>query len=667
MSTPHVSCLYRFHHKLTQSAGTQRSWYKNRVGPGFFAFIFLTASYAGSPTQGYVPGSLNVSKAAVAADVVETVTVMMGVDEGPAAYRATGFLHSFSPTAPSDDLVVPLKPRMFRLNAVFDNEAWTCYARVKQLGAKMQLVVSDSYGYDNWPGYNQYKSAWETTIADLVAQADSLGFADIEWDMWNEPNYSQFWRASTQQFYDAWEIGYLKLRSFKPNAVIVGPSSTGSIQYVKDFLLFAKAHNVLPDVVSFHVIWDNERNIPSYASDLRAFMARNGINIQKISINEYDSFDGSDPNTTSAPNPGRHVRLLANLERAGVDSAAKSSWSDCCTLDNVAPNNSKTPLWWAYKAYADITGRLVQVGSSPSIDGIAGHDSSTRTARVILGRHGGAAGDIAVSITALDQVSYLAGEGKVHVVAEKITRFTSGSTLPQRVIDTDYAISNNQITVILPGFASTEAFVLTLSSPAVSNDLIPPAISSVEASVLTPSSAVITWTTNEASDSQVEYGTTTSYGQITSLSSALVSAHNISLSGLSAQTPYNYRVRSKDFAGNSAVSSNYTFTTGARQQTVRDNIPPEASITYPSDGAKVTRNSTLTINAQAADNIAVSRVEFYVNGDLECTDTAAEDANVYKCNWSVPKRIGVTYRLRAAAYDASNNSSSSTVISVTSK
>jgi len=283
---------------------------------------------------------------------------------------------------------------MFRLNAVFDNEAWTCYARVKQLGAKMQLVVSDSYGYDNWPGYNQYRSAWETTIADLAAQADSSGSADIEWDLWNEPNHSRFWGASAQQFYDTWEIGYLKLRSLKPNAVIVGPSSTGSIQYVKDFLLFAKAHNVLPDIVSFHVIWDDERNIPTYANDLRAFMARNGVDIQKISVNEHDSFDGSDPNTTSVPNPGRHVRLLANLEQAGVDSAAKSSWSDCCTLDNVAPNNSKTPLWWAYKAYADITGRLVQVVSSPSIDGIAGQDSSTRTARVILGRYGGATGDI---------------------------------------------------------------------------------------------------------------------------------------------------------------------------------------------------------------------------------------------------------------------------------
>ena len=202
--------------------------------------VFVTASYARGAVRGYVPGSLNDSEAAVTANIVETVTVMMDLDQGPATYRATGFLHSFSSDTPSDDLVVPLKPRMFRLHA---DETWDCYPRVKQLGAKVQLVVSDSYGYAKWPGYNQYQSAWERTIADLVAQADSSGFTDIEWDIWNEPNYWRFWGASTQQFYDTWEIGYRKLRSLKPGAVIVGPSSTGSIQYVKDFLLFAKGHH----------------------------------------------------------------------------------------------------------------------------------------------------------------------------------------------------------------------------------------------------------------------------------------------------------------------------------------------------------------------------------------------------------------------------------------
>ncbi|PYU94431.1 MAG: hypothetical protein DMG08_07625, partial [Acidobacteria bacterium] len=77
--------------------------------------VFVTASYARGAVRGYVPGSLNDSEAAVTANIVETVTVMMDLDQGPATYRATGFLHSFSSDTPSDDLVVPLKPRMFRL------------------------------------------------------------------------------------------------------------------------------------------------------------------------------------------------------------------------------------------------------------------------------------------------------------------------------------------------------------------------------------------------------------------------------------------------------------------------------------------------------------------------------------------------------------------------
>jgi len=281
---------------------------------------------------------------------------------------------------------------------------------------------------------------------------------------------------------------------------------------------------------------------------------------------------------------------------------------------------------------------------------------------VLLGRYGGATGDIGVSVTALDRVSYLASGGKIHVVAEKITASTSGSALPQRVIDADYAISNNQITVALPGFASTEAFVLTLSAR-VSNDLTPPAISNIQASTVTSSSAVISWTTDEVSDSRVEYGTTTGYGNFTSLASALVTAHNVSLSALSAQTTYNYRVRSKDAAGNQAVSSNQTFITAAPPDTTK----PQVSITSPSNGSSVTRGYVVTINAQATDNIKVSKVEFYVNGSLTCTDTVPEGANVYKCDWRVPKRNSATYLLEAVAYDTSNNFSRSAAVSVTSK
>jgi len=94
-------------------------------------------------------------------------------------------------------------------------------------------------------------------------------------------------------------------------------------------------------------------------------------------------------------------------------------------------------------------------------------------------------------------------------------------------------------------------------------DTTPPVISSVAASGITSSSATITWTTNEPSDSQVDYGPTAAYGSSTILDAAQVTAHSQTLSGLTPSALYHYRVKSKDAAGNAAVSGDFTFTTSA--------------------------------------------------------------------------------------------------------
>lgn len=98
---------------------------------------------------------------------------------------------------------------------------------------------------------------------------------------------------------------------------------------------------------------------------------------------------------------------------------------------------------------------------------------------------------------------------------------------------------------------------------AQSADTTPPVISTVSSGGITSSGAAISWTTNEASDTQVEYGTTTAYGSLTSCNSTPVTAHAQTLSGLGASTAYHFRVRSKDSAGNLAISGDFTFTTAA--------------------------------------------------------------------------------------------------------
>ncbi|MCF7864885.1 MAG: fibronectin type III domain-containing protein [Candidatus Pacebacteria bacterium] len=79
------------------------------------------------------------------------------------------------------------------------------------------------------------------------------------------------------------------------------------------------------------------------------------------------------------------------------------------------------------------------------------------------------------------------------------------------------------------------------------------------------STSTITWFTNENSDTQVEYGTTsTIYTASTTLdSSVLSSSHGVTLTGLSSNTTYYYRVISRDIAQNRTNSSEQTFTTSA--------------------------------------------------------------------------------------------------------
>jgi len=95
-----------------------------------------------------------------------------------------------------------------------------------------------------------------------------------------------------------------------------------------------------------------------------------------------------------------------------------------------------------------------------------------------------------------------------------------------------------------------------------------PAISAVSATNVSTSGATINWTTDKASDSQVEYGATASYGQATSVAAALVTSHSMTLSSLATGTTYHYRVRSKDASGNAGLSGDYTFTTSSGADTV---------------------------------------------------------------------------------------------------
>ena len=68
----------------------------------------------------------------------------------------------------------------------------------------------------------------------------------------------------------------------------------------------------------------------------------------------------------------------------------------------------------------------------------------------------------------------------------------------------------------------------------------------VAASGIGSNGAAVSWTTNEASDTQVEYGPTTAYGSSTALDATMTAAHTGNLLALSPSTLYHYRAKSRE-------------------------------------------------------------------------------------------------------------------------
>jgi outer membrane protein assembly factor BamB len=99
-----------------------------------------------------------------------------------------------------------------------------------------------------------------------------------------------------------------------------------------------------------------------------------------------------------------------------------------------------------------------------------------------------------------------------------------------------------------------------------SYDTQPPKIYDVRVPIQTSKLLVISWLTDEPADGQIEYGTQQGvYSSSTEISPYLSTFHALTLSGLSPQTTYYFRIKSKDHMNNLAISQEYTASTTAEE------------------------------------------------------------------------------------------------------
>jgi hypothetical protein len=176
-------------------------------------------------------------------------------------------------------------------------------------------------------------------------------------------------------------------------------------------------------------------------------------------------------------------------------------------------------------------------------------------------------------------------------------------------------------------------------------------LSSIAAGSVTSTGATITWTTNEAATTQVDYGTTTAYGASTALNSSLLTAHSAALAGLQAATTYHFRVRSADAAGNAAVSGDRTFTTMAAPDTTGPTISNLASGNLTPTSAVITWST---------NEPATSAVEYGLTTAYGQQSPASATLATDHRETLTGLTVGATYHIRVQSADAAGNVSRST-------
>jgi chitodextrinase len=179
-------------------------------------------------------------------------------------------------------------------------------------------------------------------------------------------------------------------------------------------------------------------------------------------------------------------------------------------------------------------------------------------------------------------------------------------------------------------------------------------ISNAAATSATMNSIQVGWTTSAPATSQVNYGKTASYGSSTGVNSTMVSAHQTGIVSLTPGTTYHFQISSTDANGNSATSSDMTFTT------LTDTTPPTVAIVTPAAGATISGTAVI-ISATASDNVAIAGVQFKVDGtSIGSPVTAAP----YTYRLDTTTLSNANHTLTAVATDTSGNSATSAAVTV---
>lgn len=294
-----------------------------------------------------------------------TITVDLS-ERAPVRVRV-GFLHNLTDVAPSDVFLRPLRPTAWR-----GSEASVSLKRVRSLGAKHTIVLSDLWSSAKWgwqPFYGDHH--WGPPYIQLDHFGDWVrriaqrfkGRGLLYWDIWNEPDEPAFWDGSAEDYFETFAVAERVLRDeLGKNARVVGPSlAAWRPDWIRGLAEFCSRRGCRLDAVDWHDLRNDSRSLTALSERLGEARALVGHRRVEVHISEMMG-----PGIQYSP--GALVGYFSELEEGGADVAIKSCWdegsgrSNCDgqTLNGLLDWTGRPrAIWHTWRAYAQ--GRSTRV------------------------------------------------------------------------------------------------------------------------------------------------------------------------------------------------------------------------------------------------------------------------------------------------------------------
>jgi len=371
-------------------------------------------------------GTFTVAGDAAGQAVTATVTVHrgelrvdLGSDTGAFLGGASGLLYGlYGDGMPSENLIEGMNVRTIATKAQdgAQHPGSDALEVVKPLAdttdGDVYLRVTDWYrGFPyQWPGSTpEAKLADYARVLDeqlaMIAELEPEYRDNIVVEPFNEPEGNMFgtgqwsldrtsWLDDPTDYFAAWDETYRTIKAADPDLRVAGPGTSILFDQVQGFLEHTVEAGTVPDIITWHEL-THPQAIRDSVETFRGWEAAafEGTELEgtelPINVNEY-AFNYH----TSVP--GQMIQWISAIEDSKID-AMIAFWNINGNLsDSAVQSNRGNGQWWLYNAYAQMSGRTVEVtppnpGENYTLQGVATLDEDRAVARTILGGADGAA------------------------------------------------------------------------------------------------------------------------------------------------------------------------------------------------------------------------------------------------------------------------------------